>query len=131
MILPIIGISSLVVLAAVIAVVDVRTQKIPYRLSIPPFAIAAGLGSPVDGLLVLVVAMGVSLAMRAFGRPSFGDADAMLIGAAGCLLDWRLAVLAAAIPAVAALCVYRRRPVALGPWIVPGEAFAIMGVALL
>lgn len=137
---PLAAVAATAVLLAVlgaIAVIDLRTYRIPDRLSLP--LMAAGLLAgpflrgtpPTDHVTGAAVAFALFAAVgewhfRRRGVEGLGLGDAKLFAAGGAWLGWQdLApvLLVAALGGLAfALAVGRGRPLAFGPWLALGIA---------
>lgn len=112
-----------VVLAAICAFRDLRSQRIPYWLTMPLFAVALYIGDHrLAGVITFVVLMAGFVALGYAGKMAYGDADAVLGGAFAALLGWPLVGLALVAGCAAAVVVNLRRPntkpYPLGPYIV-------------
>ncbi|KAA9110954.1 prepilin peptidase [Microbacterium rhizomatis] len=138
------------VLGVVLAVIDIRTHRLPNRLVLPGYPVAIALfttacvaGAPWLSLLRAVIAMGALfgfyLGLRLLSRSGLGGGDVKLAGLIGLHLGWlgwaELAIGAVAafvlggLYAVSLLTVGRadrRTRVAFGPWMLVGAWIGIL-----
>lgn len=122
---------------AAIAVIDLRTRRIPDRLSLPLAAAglgwAAWAGEPFAAHLIGAIAGYASLAIfgaiwfRRSGREGLGLGDAKLFAAGGAWLGWQALPLVLLIASVCGLVfalatrgVHGSPQIAFGPWIALG-----------
>lgn len=133
--------AGLFAVLAAVAVVDMRTLRIPDELSLPLIGLglvvvwampglAPGSGAVWDHLIGAVIAYGLfallgEIIFRRTGQEALGLGDAKLFAAAGAWLGWQalpLVLLIASVAGLVAAVVARRfftggREVAFGPWI--------------